>query len=290
MKAKTFRVHAGAVGLGLLAMACGGCGGNGGATGGAGTTGSAGAGAGTTGTAGTALAGAAGTTGGGGNSAGVSGGAGATGGGAGGTGGALLGCSTSTAPTMALIADFAATGGGPVMINKGVPGGIIAEASSTSVPSPSPTLNAGAWQVKDFIAATGSAEATATFGIYFSPPEGACVDARSYAGISFKISGAVAGCTLSYVLEDSAHRKSAEERGSCTATRCEPARKTLTIGATAETIKVAWADVTGGMPNTAVDPARLTSIAWQLGIPATPDGGGTGVCMADITVDDVMFY
>jgi hypothetical protein len=201
----------------------------------------------------------------------------------------LLGCATSVAPTMPLIADFAGTG--PVMINKGVPGGIIAESSSpATVPSPGLMVEAGTWRLTQYFAPTGASEATATFGIYFSPPNLACVDGKSYAGISFKISGTVTGCTLSYVLEDSGHRELAEERGSCTATRCEPPRKTLTIGATAETIKVAWADVTGGMPNTAIDPARLTSIAWQLAIPPTPDGGGTGVCMADITVDDITFY
>jgi hypothetical protein len=267
-------------------MASVGCSGGGG-TGTAGTTGTAGSAAGTTGSGGTGATGNAGTTGSGGV-AGTTGGGGV--GGAGGTGGVLLGCATSVAPSMALIADFSGAGGGPVMINKGVPGGIIAEASSMSVPSPSPMLSNGAWQVKDFIAPTGSSEATATFGIYFSPPDRACVDAKSYAGISFKISGTVSGCTLSYVLEDSGHRKMAEERGSCTATRCEPPRKTLTISAAGEVVKVAWADVTGGMPNTAIDPGRLTSIAWQLAIPTTPDGGGTQVCMADITVDDITFY
>ena len=51
---------------------------------------------------------------------------------------------------------------------------------------------------------------------------------------------------------------------------------------------MAWADVTGGMPNTAIDPTRLTSIAWQLVLPVKAPG--MDVCMADITVDDVTFY
>jgi hypothetical protein len=283
MTSTKFRLSAAAIGLGLAVIASVGCSGGGG-TGTAGTTGSAGTAAGTTGSGGAGTTGSAGTTGAGGSS-GVTGGGGAQ---SGGTGGVLLGCPTSVVPSMPLIADF--SGAAPVMINKGVPGGIIAESSSASVPAAAPMLEAGAWRLKEFFAPTGSAEATATFGIYFSPPNLACVDGHSYAGISFKISGTVMGCSLSYVLEDSGHRKMAEERGSCTAARCEPPRKTLTITAAGETVRVAWADVTGGMPNTAIDPGRLTSIAWQLAIPTTPDGGGTQVCMADITVDDITFY
>ena len=37
-------------------------------------------------------------------------------------------------------------------------------------------------------------------GIDFSPPNSACVDAHTYAGISFKIGGMISGCTLDYVL------------------------------------------------------------------------------------------
>ncbi len=218
-------------------------------------------------------------------SGGATGSAGAAGGA--GTGAALPGCPNSVAPTMALIADFATS---PVMINKGISGGIISEKSSDSVPAPSPMVESGAWHMTNFIAATGASEATATFGIYFSPPPSACVDAHTYAGISFKIGGTVAGCTLSYLLEDSAHRKSDDMRGSCTAASCEPARKMLTLVATPVVVQIPWAEPTGAAPSTPIDPKRLTAISWQLTIPATPAGGGTQVCMADITLDDVTFY
>jgi hypothetical protein len=275
------RALSGAIGLGLAALLALGCGGKGNGTGGAGTIGSAGAGSGGTSSV-------AGTTGGGGSvSGGATGSAGA--GGGGGTGVALPGCPNSVAPTIALIADFATTG--PVMIDKGVSGGVIAESSSpTTVPSPPLTVDSGAWHLANYFAPTGDSTQTATFGIYFSPPPSACVDAHTYAGISFKIGGTVAGCTLVYLLEDSAHRKSDDMRGSCTAASCEPARKTLTLATTPAVVQIPWAEPTGAAPSTAIDPRRLTAISWQLAIPSKSDGGGSGVCMADITIDDVTFY
>jgi hypothetical protein len=276
---------------GLVSIGCSSGGGNG--SGAAGTTGTAGAGGsggdgGTTGAGG----GVAGTTGAGGG-AGASGatGVGGRGGGAGGTGGATLGCAASIAPTAALIADFPPTDGGLAVIAAGVPGGIFTYSSAPlTVPAPGPTVVDGAWHV-GFIGPAGAEPATAKFGIYFSPPDGDCVDAHSYAGVSFKIGGTISGCTLDYLLADSKETSHADDpmRGGCSASACGASQKMLTLPASPTVVQIRWGDVSGGVPAGAIDATRLTSLGWQLTIPPAPDGGN-GACVADITIDDVMFY
>jgi hypothetical protein len=273
----------------LVSVGCGGGKGNG--SGGAGTTGAAGA-AGDGGNGGTTGAGggAGGTTGAGGG-AGASGasGAGGRGGGGGGTGGATLGCATSVAPTAALIADFPPIDGGVTTINEGVPGGIVANAPTTE-PAPSPTVVGGAWNLS-YVGLALAETAVVSFGIYFSPPDGACVDAHTYHGVSFKISGTISGCTLQVLLADSEKTSHTDDpmRGGCSAAACDPSQKMLTLPSVPTLMQIGWGDVSGGMPAGAIDATKLTSLGWQLTIPPAPDGG-SGVCAADITIDDVTFY
>jgi hypothetical protein len=253
-----------------------------GVTGSGGTTGSAGSG-GSTGAAGTTgSAGASGTT-------GAAGTGGHGGGGTGGTGGVMLGCATSVAPTAALIDDFPPVDGGVTMINEGVPGGIVVNAPM-SEPAPSPTVVGGAWNV-NYVGLALAETAVVSFGIYFSPPDAACIDAHTYHGVSFKISGTISGCTLQFLLADSEKTSHTEDpmRGGCTAASCDPSQKLLTLPSSPTPMQIAWGDVSGGAPAGALDATRLVSLGWQLTIPPVPDGG-SGACVADITIDDVMFY
>ena len=279
----------------VLAIGCGGSKGSG--TGSAGTTGTAGTGGGGAGT--TGAAGGGGTTGDGGNAgtAGTSGSAGASGssghagsgGASGGTGGAALGCQTSVAPTVALISDFAASDGGTTVIAGGVPGGIFTNAPMND-PAPTPTVMSGAWNV-NYVAVASAETDTVKFGIYFSPPGGACVDAHTYSGVSFKISGTISGCTLQGLIADSEETSHTDDptRGGCTVSSCQASQKDITLQTSPTATQIAWGDAAGGSPAGTIDATRLTSIGWQLTIPPAPDGGN-GACIADITIDDVMFY
>jgi pilus assembly protein FimV len=266
-----------------LCLGAAGCGDKGGgAAGAAGTSGGAGStgGAGTTGTAGTTGAAGAGNYDG-------SAGSGGTGG-TGGTGGVLLGCKTNVAPALPLIADFTRVDGG-AMIPSGIPGGIFTDVND-GTPSPSPTVSsAGVWTIAQYVAVAAASETFATFGMYFSPPDEACLDGHSYQGISFKLGGTISGCSLRLLVGDSAHTKMKDARGACTAATCEPVAKELTIPASPTVVQIPWSGLSGGKPDLALDPKRLTSIAWQFAIPPAPDGGN-GACFVDLTIDDVSFY
>jgi hypothetical protein len=200
----------------------------------------------------------------------------------------MLGCATSVAPTMALIADFTPVDGGTV-INEGVPGGTYAYAPNGE-PAPSPMISSGAWSLM-YIGIGLAETAVVNYGVYFSPPGGACVDAHAYHGVSFKLSGDITGCTLQVTLADSQKTSHTDDpmRGGCTAATCDPSQKALTLSASPTPVQLAWGDVSGGAPAGDIDPSRLVSVGWQLTIPPAADGGSS-VCIANVTVDDVMFY
>jgi hypothetical protein len=148
----------------------------------------------------------------------------------------------------------------------------------------------GAWNVS-YVGLALAETAVVSFGIYFSPPGGACVDAHTYHGVSFKISGTIAGCMLQVLLADSEKTSHTDDpmRGGCSAAACDPSQKMIALPASPTLMQIGWGDVSGGMPAGAIDATKLTSLGWQLTIPPAPDGG-SGACVADITIDDVTFY
>jgi len=221
---------------------------------------------------------------------GTAAGAGGTAGGGAGGATAGPGCSTSAAPTAALIADFSEADGAPVVFDEGVPGGIVASSSSTETPPPSPMVEQGAWAI-DYYGTGGAETRLVQVGIYFSQPNAACVDAHTYSGIEFKIGGTIVGCTLQLVVGDSETTSNTDDpmRGGCTTGACLPASVPVTLAATPQVTKVAWSQLSGGAPSGPIDPTKLTSVAWQVTMPAVPDGGPAG-CEAHFTLDDVEFY
>src|SRR6185312_15217162 len=92
---------------------------------------------------------------------------------------------------------------------------------------------------------TGSAAAFAGFGVAFD-----CVDASTYSGVSFKISGNAGASGMLSVAVDTEADTPRESGGTCVAgpTMCFPPAKNIAVSAGTTTVSVAWADLMGGMP------------------------------------------
>jgi hypothetical protein len=251
--------------------------GKGGSTGAAGSVGSKG---GSTGT---------GNTTGKGGSTGTSGVAGSTGTGNTGVGNAS-GATTcvmglSTVPQYALITDFsdATDDSGEVKFGSqamSAQGGTSRFASGTKGTL---ALTAGALKF------TGTVEAPTTanmypyngFSLYVNGP--GCMDASSYTGITFKISGLTGTCTLEFGFSDSAHTLSSSDadRGSA-ASGAYAAGYAVTASTTG--VNFGTAATSPGSPTTAVDPKKLIGIQFQFK-PASSTA--TTSCMGSFTLDDV---
>ena len=116
-----------------------------------------------------------------------------------------------------------------------------------------------------------------------------CVDASSYTGVSFSLSGSLmgTGCAMQFAINDSEHDqiipgvidpKAAGPVGS------DPPQLSITsaeLVSTAVTIKVPFAGanaLTGGSPPIPIDPFKLVGLLWQMSTPTVAsDGGAAGV-------------
>jgi hypothetical protein len=118
-------------------------------------------------------------------------------------------------------------------------------------------------------------------GLYFSQP--ACVDASTYTGFRFTVSGDLGTCKLSFVGVPSQDNAVANGPvGTCTATSCiSPSYGPITTG----TSIVHFTDLSGGTPYATLDPAALNDIGWQLNVPTD----GSPACNADFIITDVSF-
>jgi hypothetical protein len=147
--------------------------------------------------------------------------------------------------------------------------------------APTPQISLAGGALKATLTAPSSATTQYVgFGLYFN----GCVNASTYAGVKFKLTGTVTGCTLQYSSNYSENAKMSEDpKGSCTATACYSSQKTITVPASGD-VSVAWADQTGGAPVAAVNPGKLVAVQWQFTVPASM------ACSVDITVDNVTFY
>jgi len=222
---------------------------DGGSTGKAGTTGS-------TGTAGTTGTGSAGTTG--------------TGTGTAGTTGTVA-CAAASA---ALITNFAVDGGAAQV---GKP--YLGAAATLTAPTASAATGA---LVMTF--ATGAATATDNYA-YVGLPFNACVDASTYTGVTFNISGTLsAGCTIQFSTVDKEH-SATTNGGTCTAANCYASDAIFTLPATAMDVSVPFSTQTGGgaaVGAAVVDPTEILNVQWQINVP-------TAGCTGTVTVNNVSF-
>jgi hypothetical protein len=123
-------------------------------------------------------------------------------------------------------------------------------------------------------------------GLYFA--ETNCLDASTYTGVRFTISGDLGACSLNLSLDISQDLSTQADpgRGSCTASLCYPPLSDVTAKLTPPktTITVPFTALAGGSPVTTFDASAITSVKWGL---LTPAGGGG--CSATFTVSDVTF-
>jgi hypothetical protein len=202
----------------------------------------------------------------------------------------VLGCQRSDPPATSEIATFSG-GIAPLF-------GVFAYGAA---PQPTYTISAGMVNVTDTIA-IGATNQYQGFGIYLNGNAAGtdCVDASSYTGVSFSLSGSLTGtgCSMQFSINDSEHDqiipggidpKAAGPVGSY------PPQLSITsaeLASTAVTIKVPFAGVnvpTGGSPTTPIDPLKLVDLLWQMSTPVASDGGAAE-CLWNIDVSNVRFY
>lgn len=130
--------------------------------------------------------------------------------------------------------------------------------------------------------AADPSQAFAGFGFDFGFP--ACVDARSFSGVEFTVSGDLGTCGLVFSAVTSEDTSLAyNPLGACTAEPCYPPMSApLSIGTTV----VRFKDLSGGMPMSAVDPSALVGVQWTLNLPTD---AAIPPCVASFTISDVSF-
>jgi hypothetical protein len=124
-----------------------------------------------------------------------------------------------------------------------------------------------------------------------------CVDVSTYNAISFTAfvsSGAVTGCNFKVQMRTFEQLPTSNnppggcdpDAGSCYGF---PASPNLTLGMSAQTFTVKFADMTGATHVNPI-PGQLVGLQWQLesGMAMT-EGGAQPICTADIRIDDIAF-
>ncbi len=191
---------------------------------------------------------------------------------------------TDAAPTGGVIDEFTAVGDAGATPS-GIPGGYTTYSDPAGAP-PTVTFVNGTAHVVENATATASPRYVG-FVIYFND----CINASTFTGIEFTISGTMTGCTMQLSANYSGNDNKASDpaKGSCSmppAADCYANQKAVTgITTTPTTVQVPWSGFTGGVPAGPTDSSQLTGVQWQLTIAA-----GTGTCAADISITDVKFY
>jgi hypothetical protein len=189
---------------------------------------------------------------------------------------------TQSAPSDNLIGDFAGdAGAGDAGAGLAVAGGISVWGGSAQ---PTWSVDGDTLTLTENGTATTAAQYVGAV-LYFNK----CVDAVSFSGVEFTISGTMSGCTLVYSANYSGTTDSAvDQKGTCVksgTTGCYAPQKSLTVSSSPTQVRIGWDDTTGGSPVGPIDESKLTGLQWQFTIP-----GGTGTCSASITISNLKFY
>lgn len=206
---------------------------------------------------------------------------------------------TPVKPTSALLTDFSSNSGkfqsSAVEWWKEFFGGtyVYPKLDLCAATQPPTTLSeeftAGSWHI------LGTVGDYSGFGMYFAP---CVVDMSAYRGVSFTISGnAGAAGTVKLTVATAGNTKLEADNcmsntATCTAANCVPGGKDITVSATPTTVTVLWADLLGGAPETAINAAQITGLAFAATWDWAWTTGGGGVPTEhqypiDIVVDDV---
>ncbi len=124
-----------------------------------------------------------------------------------------------------------------------------------------------------------------------------CVDAATFTGLQFSISGSLSGCTLRYFTQDSLHLyddgypMSHGKLGTGLPGARAPFAALMAgqVTSVPQTVMVPFAAASGGFPPRPIDPTKITGFGWAFVVdPSTGDAAPS--CIADLTIDDVRFY
>jgi hypothetical protein len=131
-------------------------------------------------------------------------------------------------------------------------------------------------------------------GVVLSFPK--CMDASAFAGVRFKIRGNYSGCSMEYGTKDVQHedrnhggRFATGKRGAYPPqTRLERAQVTPEF----QTVTVPFGETSmKGNPPVPLDKSKLNGVVWQFTVGmASNVEDGTKACLAELDIDDVVFY
>ena len=115
-----------------------------------------------------------------------------------------------------------------------------------------------------------------------------CVNASTYTGVKFTISGTLStACQLQFSIVDSEHGAYSSTNIKASGTNADyPASVPIPVTATPTETSVTFASLaTGGMPVAAIDASKIVGLQWQYAIAA-----GTGTCTSSVTITGISFY
>jgi hypothetical protein len=233
-------------------------------------------------------------------------GAGGTGGAGGGIGVACTAANTMAAPSNRLIADFSGPDGGGLQIPDGglaidagpfptsvveIGGQLIAYPLG-SASAPAYNLSGGALHVTVNTPVTSAPQYV---GMFLGFTE--CIDATAFTGVSFTISGSLAGCTVQFETGDVEHTDSTVNTYLGTgAAGSYPPQFNLDasqITTAPQTLMMLFTSANYGNPQTPTDKTKLIDLIWQFVVPpaasSTADAA-PAACVGAITIDNVSFY
>lgn len=124
-------------------------------------------------------------------------------------------------------------------------------------------------------------------GVGISTDSGQCVDATSYLGIQFTLSGDIGFCTLVVDSIASDDEAATEDpcRGACTASSTGCVAPSTVVSKTGP-VTLPFMSFTGGAPTYAPETKQLIGFRWRLVAPAEDAGGS---CSANLTIADLQF-
>jgi hypothetical protein len=133
------------------------------------------------------------------------------------------------------------------------------------------------------VTGTVGANGYAGFGFWFGP----CTDASAYSGVTFNIGGSSGETQIIFQVQTSRNYPidDANSKGECVGSWGDPCASNeveITVPDGGGVVQVAWAELTGGLPE-AIDATELLGIQWQFNC-------GDAACDVAVTLDDVAFY
>ena len=192
---------------------------------------------------------------------------------------------TETAPTDGRIATFTAPGKALAFKGRIIPypeGDALAPKVDTKDGSLHLTVNAPVGEKPQYL------------GVSLSFPK--CVDASAYTGVRFVIHGSYTGCSMQYATGDVGHGDRYTQAPFAAGGRGSYPPQTMfesgLVTPAAQTISIPFTDRTiPGDPPVPLDKTKLTQVLWQLTVsPAGSILDGTTRCVADLHLDEVVFY